>query len=380
MLRPVARVVLISLPVFAVGGPFLVAWASAYLEGREERQRLQNLARVQAMPDVVVDSTEYDFGVMDPGAKGSHTFVIRNTGGGVLEINPEATRGNPTHVELTKRSIPPGESGEVRVTWTTGRKDRLCEIGVRLDTNEPGERTIDLLVKGQVRVQIGAEPPQIVVPPVEPDATSTASTVVYSEVWPSFSVAEATCSIAGATCTVSPADTESLRTVNGTAGYAVSVCLPANLPSGPFQGVVRLRAKDDPTALEHELLEVPISGRVQRRLALYGTGVQENSVLDLGILPIGRGLQRRLVLKVRDPERTLKLRESRIVPDFVRVAVTPYDGDPAGNLYHLDIVVPPEAPEGCWLGQELGELKLVFDHPRIKDLTLRLALAVRGSS
>jgi hypothetical protein len=158
----------------------------------------------------------------------------------------------------------------------------------------------------------------------------------------------------------------------------VTVTLPANLPHGPFRGTVRLGARENPAALQHDLLEVPISGRVLRRLAVYGTGVDENAVVDLGNIPVGQGLERRLVMKVRDPERALKLRDSRVVPSFVRVSVTPYEGDPDGNLYHLDIVVPPDAPECFWRGTKLGELQLLFDHPRIEDLTLRLALAVYG--
>jgi hypothetical protein len=124
------------------------------------------------------------------------------------------------------------------------------------------------------------------------------------------------------------------------------------------------------------VLELPISGRVLRRLAVYGDGVQDNGIVDLGIHPPGREWRHRLLLKVRDPEANLRLTNVKTTPDFVRVSLAPSVTESGARLYHLDLSVPADAPQCIYRGGQLGELKLAFDHPRIKDLTLGLALAV----
>jgi hypothetical protein len=165
--------------------------------------------------------------------------------------------------------------------------------------------------------------------------------------------------------------------VQAVAGQLVTVTLPGDLPSGPFTGVVRIEARRADNSPEPEVvLELPISGRVLRRLAVYGDGVQENGVVDLGIHPTGKAWQHRLLLKVRDEDTDLRLASVKTQPEFIQVALVPYRTESKVRLYHLDISVPADVSACTYRGVRLGELQLMFDHPRIKDLTLRLALAV----
>jgi hypothetical protein len=112
-----------------------------------------------------------------------------------------------------------------------------------------------------------------------------------------------------------------------------------------------------------------------RRLAVYGVGVEENGVVDLGIHPPGRGPQRRLVLKVRDEDPRLDLVRAEFRPDFLQWTLAPAGTEGQDHLYHLEITIPADAPKCLYRGIRLGEMKLVFDHPRIPELSLQLALA-----
>jgi hypothetical protein len=124
------------------------------------------------------------------------------------------------------------------------------------------------------------------------------------------------------------------------------------------------------------VLELPISGRVLRRLAVYGDGLQDNGVVDLGVHPPGHPWRHRLLLKVRDQEADLRLTRVQTQPAFVQVSLAPYGTESGARLYHLDLSIPADAPECIYRGAQLGQLELAFDHPRIKDLRLELAFAV----
>lgn len=378
MPKPIPKYALwYALPLLAVVGPFLALGASNYLSQREDLQRQRNLERVRAMPDAVAEATEYDFGVMDALAEGTHTFVIRNNGGGPLELTLGESSAATIRGEIESPVVPPGQAAQVRVTWTTEARESTYHGGVLIETNDTSHREIRLTVGGAVRVLIAAEPKQLTIPPVEPGQAAAFSTLVYSQAGGYLTPPLATCSIAGAACTVAPAPLDSLGSVQAKAGYQVSVSLPADLPSGPYTGVVHIEARAAASAIEEPLvLDVPFSGRILRRLAVYGAGVEEPGIVDLGMHPLGRAYQHRLLLKVRDEDPRLNLVRAEVKPEFLQAALVPAGTEGQDHLYYLDITLPADAPPCLHRGASLGDMKLVFDHPRIPELALRLSFAV----
>ena len=366
-----------ALPVLAVVGPFLALGASNYLNQREDLQRQRNLARVRAMPDAAAEAPEYDFGVMDALAEGTHAFVIRNRGGGPLELALGEASDASVRGEVRPAVVPPGQAGEVRVTWTTAASQPAYVAGVLVETNDPSHREIRLTVRGTVRVQIAAEPKQPTIPAIEPGQAASFSTLVYSQSSSLLPLPQATCSIAGAACTLTPAPADRLARVQAESGYLVSVTLPPDMPSGPFQGVLHVAARAMTGGLHEPLpLDIPFSGRVLRRLAVYGAGVEEPGIVDLGMHPSGRGYRHRLLLKVRDEDPRLNLVRAEFKPEFLQASLAPAGTDGKEHLYHLDITIPADAPQCSYRGVSLGNMRLVFAHPRIPELALRLSLAV----
>lgn len=374
-------VALYSLPLLAVVGPFVAYGIGSFTAYREDLGRQARIARVETTPRVVIEQEEHDFGVMDPATEGTHTFLIHNRGGGDLELTMGEPSSPSIRGEISRSIVPPGETGEVRVTWTTGLDQREYLQGVFIDTNSPRRRDYSyrLTVRGAVRVQIGVEPQRFTVPRMEPGQPASASVLVYSQVLPDLPPPQVTCSIAGAAAEVTPADAESLAAVEAKAGYQVTVTLPGDLPSGPLQGEVRIATQpghDGESESDSVTLVVPISGRMLRRVAVYGVGVHETGVVDLGIHPPGAGHRHRLVLKVRDDDPRLEVVRAEFRPDFLQWSLVPAGTEGQDHLYHLEITIPTDAPKCIHRGVHMGEMKLVFDHPRIPELSLQLALGV----
>ena len=181
---------------------------------------------------------------MDPLAQGTHTFLIENRGGGPLTL----TLGQPSSAsvqgQIAPSTVAPGQSAEVRVTWTTGGARPEYLGGVTVETNDRSKDQIRFTVRGRVRVQIGAAPERLAVADVPPGGTAEVSTVVYSQVWRDLQLAKASCSIPGAVCRVAPAGDDALSRLQAAAGRSLTVTVPGEMPSGPFTGVVRIEAQN----------------------------------------------------------------------------------------------------------------------------------------
>jgi hypothetical protein len=72
------RALLYSLPLLAIVGPLLAYGIGSFTMHREDLGRQARIARVETMPEAVVEQEEHDFGVMDPATEGTHTFLIHN--------------------------------------------------------------------------------------------------------------------------------------------------------------------------------------------------------------------------------------------------------------------------------------------------------------
>lgn len=373
-----ARYLLISSwPLLAAVGPLLAWGASHYWMQREDQQRARNLARVEGLPDAVLDARAHDFGVMLPRRKGSHVFVIHNRGGGPLELAWGGGSDADVRGELSRNLVPPGQTAEVRVAWRTGLDQAEYRAEALVTTNDPSHRAIWLAVHGRVQIPLETQPARWSLPRVEPGQAASVSALVYSRVWSELPSLQATCSLEGATCHLAPASADMLTPVQGRAGALLTVTLPAEMPSGPFDSVVRLSAPGtDPVAGESLDLEIPLSGRVLRRLAVYGEGVDSSGVVDLGIHRLGNAYQRRLVLKVRDDDARLSLVRAEFRPDFLQAALRPAGTDGKEHLYQLELTIPADAPECIHRGASPAAMTLYFSHPRITELSLALSFAV----
>jgi hypothetical protein len=382
----------------------------------KRQAQLKEAAQQGRFPKAVTDEREYDFGVMNPLTMGTHTFVVRNDGVGPLELRKGGTTCKCTLSKVTGGMIAPGEQGEVTLTWNTGRHPAYSH-GATILTNDPDQPRLEFRVHGTVRMRLGSTRESLFFSRLEPDESATAETVVYSQIYDELPLHAVTCSLEGAVWDIEPAGEETLQKLQATAGYVVRLTTPQTLPSGKFYGMLNLTFDippedrlpgDKPIAGSSDGLDnratqtglegTPVaggaddeadepgqtytfqllaSGAVMHRLSVYGDGVDEEGVVHFGVVDQGKGSKMRLIMKVRDKERELLVKRVDVRPEFVQVNVAPFGGEGRRGLYYLDVEVPRDAPPCHHIDpSKQGELRIEFDHPRIKDLKLKLELAV----
>jgi hypothetical protein len=342
-------------------------------------------------PKWVVKEPIHDFGTMDAYTEGQHDFVVRNEGDAPLSLENHSTTCKCTLARTLARIdtplIPPGGEGRVRLEWRTVGKQQYYGHGATLLTNDPKRKHLQLQIKGIVRSFVAAEPESLTFASVSPGETVTGETVVFSQSWNAFTVGELQSSIAGLTWELEPADAAVLKAFEATAAYLLRVTVPPDLPSGSFSGSLDFQVTPSGDAAAHAY-KIPIQGKVLRRLSLYGPEIDENGVIDLGVVRQGTPLKKRLMMKIRDPDFSMDVRRIEVAPSFLKVDVTPYRGGAASKtgaaasssaelgMYYLNLEVPADAPACGFTSVAPGKLRLEIEHPRIDELELQIKLTV----
>jgi hypothetical protein len=310
------RILVLALAIPLLAAPFLLVMVST--ASGPALLRIANLepsppTQEDPPPRVVVPEPEHEFGVMDPLQSASHAFALHNQGEGPLRLWRGSTTCKCTLSEIDKRVIPPGESGEVVLTWNTGRKHQRYDHSATVMTNDPERPELQLHVRGVVRADLRAEPEELILTRVEPNQPSRISGLVYTQLPKPFEIVHASCTLDGSSVSFEPASSAALEELAATGGYRIHVELPAGLSSGQVDGMVQLTARREGAETD-ETLEIPLVAKVLRRLAVYGPAVDETGTVDLGRLRPGQRAKHRLLLKVRDEQPEIVVRRSRSSP------------------------------------------------------------------
>ncbi len=389
------RALIFALLFVPLLGIAVVTWLSATVtytatwQGRELRvtrdgrwiradvaQTLRPDPHAASQPQANPVETSHDFGLMDPLTMGRHTFVIRNEGTAPLLLKQGPTTCKCTLSKISRDAIEPGEEGGVVLDWNTGR-DLVYSHEATIYTNDPTQSAIRFRVHGTVRKQLGSEPPVVNFGGISPGDAGSAELLVYSQVWDDFEIVGGETNVDGLTWSVErvPPDSDALDGVE--AVRRILVRLPPDQPQGDVSGQLTLRVQ--PSGGDPTELQLPVTGKVFRRLAVYGPAITVDGVIDMGHTEAGESLRKRLVLKVRDELQTLPVTAIRCEPEFIQATIVPYRGqkEQAGLMY-LDVEIPATAPACSYLGVPLGDLRIEFDHPRIPSLDLKVKFAVMG--
>lgn len=102
-------------------------------------------------PQIKFDKTEFDFGTVMRGERLSYTFVFTNTGKSDLIISSTMASCGCTTTVPPKAPIPPGEKGEIKVTFDSKSKKGPVTNTVTVATNTYPTRTI-LKLKADVKI------------------------------------------------------------------------------------------------------------------------------------------------------------------------------------------------------------------------------------
>ena len=99
----------------------------------------------------MLTSQGYDFGMMKPGDEGEHIFRIENAGTENLLLRLGATTCKCTLGDLERESLAPGESTDVKLSWTVkAGGEPEFQQSAQILTNDPDKVAITLEITGRI--------------------------------------------------------------------------------------------------------------------------------------------------------------------------------------------------------------------------------------
>lgn len=139
---------------FVVSAGLLVSCGQGNASSKVKKENVENAEKrdnsiSQGAPVISFDKEEYDFGTVKEGEVVETTFIVTNTGKSDLVITNAQASCGCTVPNWTDKPIPPGETGEVKVSFNTSGKPNKQSKSITLTTNTEKGREI-LKISGMV--------------------------------------------------------------------------------------------------------------------------------------------------------------------------------------------------------------------------------------
>jgi hypothetical protein len=342
-------------------------------------------------PIAEVPETVFAFGTVGVGGKGTHEFIIRNSGNAPLELNRGATSCTCTVSDFEEseggggpKIVPPGGSTKLKVQWRGKGSGGPFRQQASVFTNDPRRPQIAFEVEGTVVPTFSAVPPTVTLSKLAASQSEQAIVKVFTfgaepprvdslaveddKTAPFYSLASAP---------LDPAEVSATKGATG--GFQITADIRPGLPIGPVRQTIKavFHMPDEVTA------EIPVEGSVTGDLALAGTAWDSShETLRLGTVSSRSGTQASLFITVKGPHREqVRPVVRQVIPKGLEVVVG--EGKPVGSgtviRIPLSITIPPGSPPAnhlCSPQAPAGKIVLDTGHPDSPELTIPVCVAI----
>ncbi len=109
-------------------------------------------------PVIMFEQQVHDFGQVPPHSKHTCGFRFTNTGSGVLKIGKIKSTCGCTVPRLDKVEYAPGESGTIKVTYSTGSRAGAVSKHVYVNSNDKKNHRVKLTIKATIALKVEYQP------------------------------------------------------------------------------------------------------------------------------------------------------------------------------------------------------------------------------
>lgn len=386
----------------ATFGPFS---ESSELTAKTVSAHLKKQAPLASPHVEIVGGEEFDFGVMEPGSKGEHTFIVRNTGEAPLSLEIVGSTCKCTIGKLAKSELAPGEQTGIDLTWDVKSAGEDFGQSAILKTNDPARGELNLKIKGRVISQMTMVPREFNFGEVATgEAIKLESTVFNFTKDPIVPVAqrfsdENLNQLATFKVEEKPMSEVTDPTyASATQAFTVTAEISPGAPQGAVQQSFIFefmdKAASDEAAVEKEPGDEPkntkqfstqLTGRVVGAITMVESSRclnnDGNYVFTIGRIDPATAEPSKANIMLRGKYKdSLKLSVGDVEPAGILHAEL---GEPVGRgsimLYPLKLWVDPETKSGEWVGKATDDYGVVWiktDNAEVSPLKLRVRFAV----
>jgi hypothetical protein len=113
-------------------------------------------------PRITCKAPVFDFGTRDPSEIIDHTFLLENTGTSDLIISAIRPACGCTAANLTRQTIPPGESAELSTRLTLAGRSGELHKSILIESNDPANPALQLALVGKTSEDFVIQPSVLV--------------------------------------------------------------------------------------------------------------------------------------------------------------------------------------------------------------------------
>ncbi|GEM_PF-362019 len=303
------------------------------------------------VPKIEVVSPRYNFGSVLEGTLIRHAFTLRNAGQADLVIKAVHAACGCTAGKPARQILKPGESTDLDVTFDTHFEKGYRSRTVTVYTNDPVNPAVDLILEGQIRVELEARPSELNFGTVRRGQELTRDVeVVFT--------GEGPFEIRGVSNSNSNIEAQVISSAKASkANSRLRITLRKTMPVGPFYDTVQV-------VTSRETLVVPVFGRV------IGDLIADPPQVSFGV--VGRGHPTERILRLTNAgQKPIKI--IAISSSNPSVTAKAEETKP-GKEYKIVVELLKDAPEG----QVRGALRVVTDSPTETSLTIPFYAIVGG--
>ncbi|MBD3673891.1 MAG: DUF1573 domain-containing protein [Planctomycetaceae bacterium] len=330
-------------------------------------------------PKAVTEETSFNFGSMELGETGKHTFLLKNEGEDVLVIAKGASTCKCTVSDLPSNEIPPGETAEVLLEWEPKAPSPEFSQRARIWTNDPERRAIDFSVQGMVADLLTVSPSgELDAGNVQEDVGASARFRIYSNLADSFDEPP-TMEYEGdfLSFEVKPFEEEDLEMTSAKSGYVVQVKISPDVPAGRSQETFGYLAKVDGREFTEQMTVKYRRRGPIRVMPLPGTVYFEKyGLVDFQRFQAAEGKTQEVTLLIEDPEDDAEIDVAIAEVEVPQVKV---DVEPKTDLnlkgkqaFRLRFEIPPGAPPVDFARQTAPKVILKTTHPELPEIELHV--------
>lgn len=437
------RVLGLSLFLVVVAGGLLTHFRQKSLVPAERARQeppseIPKVVKDGPLPKAVVKGPlVHNFGTMELGGEGEHTFTIRNEGEAPLELvaRKEDHSCQCTLGTLSKNGLQPGEETTITLTWKIKVPNAQFQHFAKVRTNDPKNDSLTFRVQGLVGQRFVIKPgTELAVGTLVEGKPNIKKFTVHSEVLDSFAITKLEPSapnlmevnsrqlspeeidqINTPDPAVVAAEAENRRQMAAAAnpgktksdgheghdhkdhdhadeenslagkkpeakcGYEIEVSFLPGFPIGTIREslVIATDIKDQPE--NRVLFSGHRSGPVQILATIGAAWSTEESLLRLGRFPAAEGKKVRMMVFVKkeDGAQDFKIEEAKIDPPIIKYELTKDTKFQGVGREKFDLLL--EVPAGSApvsLGaQNRGKIVLTTNHPEAKEIRLEVEMA-----
>lgn len=324
-------------------------------------------------PKAVVDSTEYNFGVMEAGATGTHVFVVRNEGEAPLQLvaRKEDSTCTCTVGRLQNKQLAPGESTEVELKWRVKEGEPLFENSAMVRTNDPENPSIRFVIRGRVGHRLTVSPGRVWdVGALKDEGPNTVSAFIYSETREAFQLTAEPADPDVVKVELTPLTERFLKDLHAKSGYEAKTTVSTNIPMGPYKSTVTLHT--DLEGAEDLVATVRAYRRGPVTIRGAANWYPKYHLLEMGTFEAASGHKEKLAVYVKGGPDEFRFTHVETDPAFLTVHLEP--GPSAGEdmrIYFLTIEVPPGSPPVPRNQQNPARIMLKTNHPEVPEILIR---------